>query len=95
MKRMVTRTIESTNVKAVCYCETDSTLVEQETVISGAHTVESATKKVKEINGYKVVAVKSVEVKTALYGMTEEKFIEQSEILPERNAKKNEVAENV
>ena len=91
---MVTRTITSTicNVFGV---NIDTKLPEyREFVIARTYKDDAAllkaVKKIADNEHYTVLTIESCEVKTELRGMTEEKFIENSVILPNRAVKSND-----
>lgn len=86
--RMVTRTIESTKVTAMCINPATATVSHNEYVISQAYTdpalILKHVKKVYETENNVIVAIENSEVQETLYGMTEQKFMELAEILPPR-----------
>ncbi len=86
--RMVTRTIESTKVTAMCINPATATVSHNEYVISQAYTdpalILKHVKKVYETENNVIVAIEQSEVQETLYGMTEQKFMELAEILPPR-----------
>lgn len=86
--RMVTRTIESTKVTAMCINPATATVSHNEYVISQAYTdpalILKHVKKVYETESNVIVAIENSEVQETLYGMTEQKFMELAEILPPR-----------
>lgn len=84
-KRMVTRTIKFTTVKATLYDIESDEIKTVEYKLSGEISADGAlkviTKEHKDVRPLKVIEVK---VHEELYGMPEEKFIELAEILPTR-----------
>ena len=84
-KRMVTRTITFTTVKATVYDIASDETKTVEYKFSGELSSDSAlkviTKKHKEVRPLKV---EEVAFNEKLYGMPEEKFIELADILPAR-----------
>lgn len=84
-KRMVTRTIKSTKVKATVYNIEKDEIQTLEYKLSGELSADDAlkviTKKHKEVRPLKV---EEVVFKEELYGISEEKFIELADILPSR-----------
>lgn len=86
--RMVTRTIESTKVTAMCINPATAEVSHNIYVISQAYTdptlILKHVKKVYETESNVIVAVEQSEVQETLYGMTEQKFMELAEILPPR-----------
>lgn len=89
-KRMVTRTIITTKAILMMVNTTTSQVFDKEVVISGefedAEGVEKKASKLFNSAEAKVVAVKSFEKVENLYGMAEDKFISEAEILPPRDA---------
>ena len=86
----VTRTIQTTEVVALCLnIETKESF---EKVVSLSRTYKDAKKLRKALeeavntDTVKVVHIISTETKTSLYAMSEQKFIENAEILPVRNS---------
>ena len=84
-KRMVTRTITSTTAKATVYDIASDEIKTVEYKLSGRLSVDEALKVIakehKEVRPMKVVEVVTQE---ELYGMSEEKFLELSVVLPDR-----------
>lgn len=83
-KRMVTRTVAITTGTAVVVDVNDLTVSEMTFNIPGEfktpeHVMKSLTP---AIIGAKVIAVKNVRKKEVRYGMTEEAFIANAEVLP-------------
>lgn len=84
-KRMVTRTIKFTAVKATVYDIASDEIKTVEYKLSGELSSDVALKVItKEHEEVRPLKVKEVTVQEDLYGMQEEKFIELAEILPSR-----------
>ena len=84
-KRMVTRTITSTKVKATVYNIEKDEIQTIEYKLSGELSADAALKAItKEHAEVRPLKVTEVEVQEELYGMPEEKFLELAEILPSR-----------
>ena len=84
-KRMVTRTITSTKVKASVYNIEKDEIQTLEYKLSGELTADDALKTItKEHTDVRPLKVTEVTVQEELYGMSEEKFIELADILPSR-----------
>lgn len=84
-KRMVTRTITSTNVKALVYVIDKDEVQTLEYKLSGELSADGALKAItKEHTEVRPLKVTEVTVQEELYGMPEEKFLELAEILPSR-----------
>lgn len=84
-KRMVTRTITSTKVKATVYNIEKDEIQTLEYKLSGELSADDALKAItKEHADVRPLKVTEVEVQEELYGMSEEKFLELAEILPPR-----------
>lgn len=84
-KRMVTRTITFTTVKAKVYDISSDEIKTVEYKLSGEISSEVALKVIsKEHEEVRPLKVTEVTVQEELYGMPEEKFIELAEILPAR-----------
>ena len=85
---MVTRTITITNASVLCLNLETKEPFEQIVKVSRTFKDEKKLmKKVEEIvnsKTVKAVHIISVETEEILYGMTEQKFIETAEILPDR-----------
>lgn len=88
-KRMVTRTIKTAEVEALCMdivnaepCKVSVTV--SATYKDTADLLKQVSKVVDKENELKAVAILSVNIKETLYGMDEQKFIEGAEILPNR-----------
>lgn len=84
-KRMVTRTIKFTTVKATVYDIASNEIKTVEYKMSGELSSDVALKIItKEHEEVRPLKVTEVTVQEELYGMPEEKFIELAEILPAR-----------
>ena len=87
-RSMVTRTIETTKVLALCVDLSTETPYKAEFTLSGTFDTEKAImkalKKVGDDDVHKVVSVLSTEVVETLYGMDEQDFIANAQILPPR-----------
>lgn len=84
-KRMVTRTITFTTVRAKVYDILSDEIKTVEYKLSGELSSEVALKIItKEHEEVRPLKVTEVTVQEELYGMSEEKFIELAEILPSR-----------
>ena len=85
---MVTRTINTTKVIALCVDIETQTPYDGEFVLSGTYkdqkSLMKALEKVANDDTHKVVHVKSAEVVETLYGMPEQEFINNAKILPPR-----------
>lgn len=90
-KRMVTRTILSTVATCMCVNVEQGECINETVEVAGTYTNEE--KLIKAIkSAYETPTVKFVQVvdqheKETLYGMEEQKFIEQAEIIPPREMK--------
>ena len=84
-KRMVTRTIKFTKVKATVYDVPTGEIKAVEYKMSGELSSDLALKVIsKEHEDVRPLKVTEVTVQEELYGMSEDKFIELAEILPFR-----------
>lgn len=84
-KRMVTRTITFTTVKATVYDISSNEIKTVEYKLSGELSSDVALKIItKEHEEVRPLKVTEVTVQKELYGMPEDKFIELSDILPAR-----------
>lgn len=84
-KRMVTRTITSTKVKATVYNIEKDEIQTLEYKMSGELSADGALKAItKEHTEVRPLKVTEIEVQEELYGMPEEKFLELAEIIPPR-----------
>lgn len=96
-EKMVTRTVEGTNVTVLGVNLETEALEERQFNLSGTYSDPAKLKKVAEKVGntdtYKVVSVKSAETFETLYGMTEVEFMELARVLPPRGKKEKEEQE--
>lgn len=84
-KRMVTRTIKFTTAKATVYDIASNEIKTVEYKLSGELSTDDVIKVItKEHKEVRPLKVNDVTVQEELYGMSEEKFIELAEILPNR-----------
>ena len=84
-KRMVTRTITFTTVKATVYVIASDEIKTVEYKLPGELSADDALKVItKEHEEVRPLKVTEVTVQEELYGMPEDKFIELAEILPSR-----------
>lgn len=87
-KRMVTRTVQSTKVVVMCANTETAEIENYEAEIAGTYSDDKklmkAIESVVATDVIKPVAIKSQEIVETLYGMEEQKFIENAEILPKR-----------
>ena len=84
-KRMVTRTIKFTKVKATVYSIEKDEIQTVEYKLSGGLSADDALKSItKEHTEVRPLKVTEVTTQEELYGMSEEKFLELAEILPPR-----------
>ena len=94
-QQMVTRTVESTKVSALCVDLTTQETLAQEYNISGKFADDEkgnekllkATKKVAETDTIKIVSILSKETQETLMGMTEQEFMSLAKVLPPRTRK--------
>lgn len=90
-KSMVTRTITTTHAEVMCLNVTTGNPENKTVVLGGTYkdnkAVLKAAKAVLETDELKAVHVVSTEERETLYGMTEQKFIEMSEVLTPRGSK--------
>ena len=92
---MVTRTIPTTIANVLCLNIADETTSKKEVTLSRTYKSEQAllkaVKKLYETDDVKIVHVVDHSTKNVRYGQTEQKFIENAEILPplERAKKEN------
>ena len=91
---MVTRTIKTTEVNVLCMDIEAGEPFNEVVVLPRTYKDEKALMKAvsAKVNTKEIKAVHIVETKVSenIYGMTEEAFISGAEIMPERNATKNE-----
>lgn len=88
-KRMVTRTIKTAEVEALCMDIVKSEPCKVSVTVSATFKdttdlLKQVSKVVDKENEIKAVSILSVSIKETLYGMDEQKFIEGAEILPNR-----------
>ena len=84
-KRMVTRTITFTTVKATVYYIASDEIKTVEYKLSGELSADVALKVIeKKHEEVRLLKVTEVTVHEELYGMPEDKFIELAEIIPAR-----------
>lgn len=89
--RMVTRTITSTNATMLMVNPADRSTFEQVVPMPGEY--KDNDKLMKDIAALfadepvKPVAILNTEIATKLYGMTEQAFVANAEILPDRETK--------
>lgn len=84
-KRMITRTITFTTVKATVYDIASNEIKTVEYKLSGELSSDVALKIItKEHEDVRPLKVTEVKVQEELHGMPEEKFIELADILPTR-----------
>lgn len=90
---MVTRTIPTTSVTVFCVNTDDRSTFEQS--ITLPRTYKDETKMMKVIENVfagspvKPVSILGFEVNKALYGMTEQEFLNNAQLLPDRDKKEN------
>ena len=93
-KPMVTRTIKTTNVDIMCLNvqtgEPSTVSVTLGGVYKDEKAILKAAKAIVETDVIKGVHIVNTEINEALYGMTEQQFVENAEILPPREAKTEE-----
>lgn len=92
-KRMVTRTIEQTTSQVMTLDVTTAEVQVKSYPISGRFNDEELLKKLKklfETDTLKLVHIESQTCEEVLLGMDEEDFIRLAQVLPPRNANKNE-----
>lgn len=95
---MVTRTVKVTEANVMCLDVERGEPFNERVTISGVfdnpEKLLKACKDVVDTESIKVVAVVEKKEIEKLYGMTEQAFISFAEILPPRNGKDNEAAED-
>lgn len=92
-KRMVTRTIEQTTAQVMTLDVTTAEVQVKAYSIGGRFNGEELLKKLKklfETDTLKLVHIESQTCEEVLLGMDEEDFIRIAQVLPPRNANKNE-----
>ena len=83
-ERMVTRTIVSTQVKALVFSESKDETIEKVYTLSGEIDKETAKKVLRknyETDDESIVKVISIETKEQIYGMSETDFIAHAHIM--------------
>lgn len=92
-KAMVTRTIQTTVANCLCVNPDTREVTEITLTLSGTFkdnkSLEKAVKKVTENAPFRVVSITDSRVEETLYGMSEQKFIENADILPPRATKED------
>ena len=92
-KAMVTRTIQTTVANCLCVNPDTREVTEITLTLSGTFkdnkSLEKAVNKVTENAPFRVVSITDSRVEETLYGMTEQKFIENADVLPPRATKEN------
>lgn len=90
---MVTRTIQTTKVNALCLDIVEQKPFEKEYILLGTYKdnkhLMKALENVANDDTHKVVHVKSTEIVETLYGMTEQEFISYANVLPPRGVKED------
>lgn len=90
----VTRTIQTTNVIALCMDIQNREPVNIDVVLPRTYkddeTMLKAVKKIAETDAIKPVQIVSSMVQETLYGMSEQDFISHAEVLPPRNTIDND-----
>ena len=90
-KAMVTRTVQTTLATALCLNTVTAEPFNQTVTLSGTFKEKKAllkaVKSVLETEEISVAKIVDVAVEEKLYGMTEQKFIENADILPPRKTK--------
>lgn len=94
---MVTRTFQTTKARVLCLDITSGESVTKEVTLSGLYPndtkVLKACAKIIETEALKAVHIVSVETEEQLRGMSEQKFIANSDILPPRTKKTEDESE--
>lgn len=88
--RMVTRTVTETVAEVLVVDVVKGEMHKQTFKLSGKLSQIEALKQMKkqhDTDEFKIAAVKSIDYRDVHYGMTEQKFIENADILPERETK--------
>lgn len=86
-KKLITRTINKTNVSVLCADLTTNKVVPSEFTIAGTLEGDALLKKLRDLyetDTYKVVAIQSTNVVSELYGMDEQTFLNNAKLLPPR-----------
>lgn len=86
---MVTRTITSTQVELMCVDKERGEIFNDSIIMPRTYKDETkllkAVEKVYNKEGVKVVDIVDTKVVTAKYGMTEQKFVETAELMPDKD----------
>lgn len=89
----VTRTIQTTVVNVLCLDIKEQTPFNKEITLPRVYKDEAhllkQVQKVVDNDEVKAVHIVDYTVKETLYGMSEQKFIENADVLPPRNTKEN------
>lgn len=92
MERLITRTIKTKLAHGKAYNLANNSIEGfEKTIPEKVETIEKATaylRKYSETDSYKIISVDNIELKSGLYGMTEDKFLENSIRLPDRKLNK-------
>lgn len=87
-KRMVTRTVTTTEVELLCLNIVTAEPFNETAIIPGTYTSNEKILKVLrpviDTKETKIVSVSRVEIKHTLYGMSEADFIKLAEVMPPR-----------
>lgn len=93
-KPMITRTITTTKATIMVADTVAGEILNQEVTLPRTYkndeAILKAARPLVESDEIKAVSVVNVEICEALYGMSEQAFIENAELLPAKTAKKNE-----
>lgn len=94
-KPMVTRTIQSTTVTALCMDIVSAEPCNRTLTIPRTYKTEKDIMKVvkpiiETVGNIRVVAIVDTSVNEALYGMTEQEFLEYAHLLPPRSSAEEE-----
>lgn len=94
-KPMVTRTIQSTTVTALCMDIVTAEPCNRTLTIPRAYKTEKDIMKVvkpiiETVGDIRVVAIVDTSVNEALYGMTEQEFLEHAHLMPPRSSGEEE-----
>lgn len=88
-KRMVTRTVTTTEVELLCLNIVTAEPFNETAVIPGTYTstekILKVLRPVLDTKETKIVSVSRTEIKHTLYGMSEGDFIKLAEVMPPRN----------
>ena len=90
-KAMVTRTVQTTIATALCLNTVTAEPFNETVTLSGTFkdkkALIKAVKTLIENDEISVAKIVDVTIEEKLYGMTEQKFIDNAEVLPPRNTK--------